>query len=190
MTDLPDHFDVALRVARVLERLGITYLVGGSLASAFAGEPRSTIDIDLVAAVEHSHIDELVADLAPDFYLDEKALRRAVEARSSTNLIHQASQIKVDIFVAGGTPLDHQQLARRRAVEPREGVLLYVHTPEDILLQKLHWFQKGGAVSDRQWRDIIAIVRTQREELDRTYLRANAPVLSVETLLDRALANG
>lgn len=182
-----DHFEVAARVAGALDRIGADYVIGGSLAAAFAGEPRSTIDVDLVAALEPAHITPLLAALSPEFYIPEAALRHAVETHGNTNLIHQASQIKVDIFVAGGTPLDRQQLARRRSVEPRPGLVLYVYTPEDILLQKLRWFRKGGQVSDRQWRDVIGIIRTQAERLDRGYLVANAAVIEVTALLERAL---
>lgn len=114
MAELPDHFDVAQRVTRVLDRLGVVYVIGGSIASAFAGEARSTIDVDLIAALELRHVEPLAAALTSEFYLDEAALRRAVDGLGSTNLIHQDSLIKVDIFVAGGTPLDQQQLARRR----------------------------------------------------------------------------
>jgi hypothetical protein len=80
---------------------------------------------------------------------------RAVRERSSTNLIHQATQLKIDLFVAGGTPLDEQQLRRRQAVEIAPGRTLHVHPPEDILLQKLRWYRKGGETSERQWRDIL-----------------------------------
>ena len=66
--------------------------------------------------------------------------------------------------------------------------MLYVHPPEDILLQKLRWYRKGGEVSDRQWRDIAAIVRVQGPRLDGTYLREGAEILGVTDLLERALA--
>jgi hypothetical protein len=186
-SEVPDHFEVAALVSRALEQIGTTCVIGGSLAAAFAGEPRSTIDVDLVAALEPRHIQPLMRSLAPQFHVPESALRHAVETRGQANLIHQASQIKVDIFVAGGTPLDQQQLARRRAVEPRPGLVVFVCTPEDILLQKLRWYRMGGEVSDRQWRDVIGIVRTQGDRLDRAYLVVNAPVLDVEHLLNRAL---
>ena len=172
--DLLDHFEVAMRVCGVLDGIGASYVIGGSLAAAFAGEPRSTVDVDLAAALKARHVARLIEGRAPEFYVPESALRNAVDARGSTNVVHQASQIKVDIFVAGGTPLDHQQ-ARRRSVEPRPGLVFYVYTPEDILLQKLRWFQKGAGVSDRQWRDIIGIIRTQGGLLDRPYLVTNAP---------------
>ena len=185
-----DPIAIALAVTRVLDDLGIVHTIGGSIASSFAGEPRSTVDIDLVAALEESHIPALISALTADFYLDDVALRRAVAGRTSTNLIHQTTQLKVDLFVAGGTPLDQQQLARRREVTVGPGRTVYVHPPEDILLQKLRWYRKGGDISDRQWRDILGIVRVQGPHLDHTYLTANAPTLGVADLLTRALREG
>lgn len=187
MTDAVDPIDTALAVGRRLDALGILYTVGGSIASSFAGEPRATIDIDIVAAIDEGHVDALVAALSPEFYVDADALRRAIQARSSANLIHQPTQLKVDLFVAGGTPLDMRQLARRLAVDLGDGRCLYVHPPEDILLQKLRWYRLGGESSDRQWRDIIAIVRVQGRRLDLPYLRESAAILAVSDLLARAL---
>jgi hypothetical protein len=138
-------------------------------------------------ALTDDHIAPLMSALVPEYYASEQALHRAVEAFGSANLIHQDTQIKVDLFVAGGTPLDAQQLARRQRVEVRPGQVIHIHPPEDILLQKLRWFRKGEGLSDRQWRDIIGIIRTQGDRLDRAYLAANAPAIEVETLLSRAL---
>jgi hypothetical protein len=188
MTEPVDPIGTALLVARHLDALGILHSVGGSIASSFAGEPRSTVDIDIVAAIEDRHVEALVVALSPEFYVEADALRRAIRTHSSANLIHQATQLKVDLFVAGGTPLDARQLARRLSVDLGEGRRLYVHPPEDILLQKLRWYRKGGEVSDRQWRDISAIVRVQAELLDRGYLRENAQVLGVSDLLERVFA--
>jgi hypothetical protein len=183
-----DPIAIALVVARAFDALGIVHTIGGSIASSIAGEPRSTLDIDVVAALGESDVRPLVAALSADFYVDDQALQRAVRERSSANVIHQATQLKVDIFVAGGTPLDEQQLRRRQAVEVAEGRTLHVHPPEDILLQKLRWYRKGGAASDRQWRDILGIIRVQAQQLDRDYLQLNAPVLDVADLLARALS--
>jgi hypothetical protein len=184
---LPDYLGTALVVVHALDRLGIANTVGGSIAASFAGEPRSTIDIDIIAAITESHVQPLVDDLAGDFYVDADALRRAVRSHATANLIHQASQLKIDLFVAGGTPLDDQQLRRRLAVDIGDGRILHVHPPEDILLQKLRWFRRGGEVSDKQWRDVLGIVRVQGSRLDRDYLRANAGVIGVADLLELAL---
>ena len=188
MSETIDPYTVALAVTSVLNALGVPHTIGGSIASSFAGEPRSTIDIDMVVAIEDRHVEAFVAALTPAFYVDADALRRAIREHSSTNLIHHSTMLKVDLFVAGGTPLDAQQLARRRTVELPGGRTMQIHPPEDILLQKLRWYRQGGNVSDRQWRDILAIVRVQGPKLDRDYLRANAPVLGVSDLLTKALA--
>jgi len=186
MTSVFDPIAIALIVAKTLEDLGVTYTVGGSIASSFAGEPRSTLDVDVVANLTESHVPGLIAALSPDFYIDEAAVRRAIRARATVNVIHQRSQLKVDLFVAGGTPLDEQQLRRRLRVDIGGGNVLHIHPPEDILLQKLRWYRKGGETSDRQWRDILAIVRVQQDRLDRAYLAANAEMIDVVDLLDRA----
>ena len=184
---LVDPLDVAMLVARTLSSHGVRHTIGGSIASSFAGEPRSTIDIDFVAAIEDADVAPLVSAFGQEFYVDEQALRGAIRRRGAVNLIHHASQVKVDIFIAGGTPLDEQQLARRLEVTLGDGRRLYVHPPEDILLQKLLWYRKGGEVSDRQWRDVLGIVRVQGERLDREYLTSNADRIGVADLLARVL---
>lgn len=182
-----DPIAVAVRVTQVLDALGILHTVGGSIAASFAGEPRSTVDIDVVAALVERDVPSLVAALTPDFYVDEDSVRRAVRNRTSVNVIDNATMLKVDFFVAGGTPIDAEQLERRLLVALGDGVVLPIHPPEDILLQKLRWFRLGGDVSDRQWRDVLGIVRVQSSRLDVAYLRRQAAVLEVSDLLERAL---
>lgn len=187
MTRADDQLAVAVRVGQALDAIGVRHTIGGSIAASVAGEPRSTVDIDFVAALTHADVAPLITALADEFYLAEEAFHRAIDTLGTANMIHQASNLKVDVFIAGGTPLDDQQLVRRQRVEVRPGQFIYIHPPEDILLQKLRWFAKGGGVSDRQWRDILGIIRTQGERLDLAYLAANAPAIEVEVVLERAL---
>lgn len=187
MTARVDPIETALAVSRILSNLGIAHTIGGSIAASFAGEPRSSIDVDFVAAIRDEHVPALVAAFSPAFYVEEEALRRAVRTRGTANLIEQQTQLKVDLFVAGGTPLDEQQLRRRHEVNLGAGRIIHVHPPEDILLQKLRWYRLGGEQSERQWRDILGIIRVQGARLDRDYLFENAPALEVSDLLARAL---
>lgn len=182
-----DPLKVAGLIAAVLESLGIAYSIGGSLAGSFAGEPRATLDIDMVIDLDNARVPALVAALESEFYIEEQAVRRAVQQRSSVNAIHHSTSVKVDFFVAGGTALDVDLLLRRIPVSVVEGERLWVHSPEDILLQKLRWFRRGGSTSDRQWRDVLGIVRTQGTRLDRRYLETGASRLGVTDLLERAL---
>lgn len=180
-------FDVTVRVVTALEAIGVTYSVGGPLASSISGEPRASIDADIVVDMTMNGIARFIEALGGDFYADRSAIERAVAARTTVNLIHRPTGVKIDLFMAG-TPLEKLQLERRRSVlvpssPPRT---LYVHTAEDILLQKLAWFRQGGEVSDRQWRDALGVVAVQGPRLDRDYLRRTAPVAGVADLLTRA----
>jgi len=181
---------ITLLVARTLERLGIRYAVGGSLASSLHGVMRSTLDVDIVAEMTPGHIPPLVAALSGEFYADAEMMRDAIQHHGCFNLIHFETAFKVDIFVRKPRAFDGMQLERRRAsviaTEPDESV--YVISPEDTILAKLEWYRMGGEVSGRQWRDILGVLKTRAGELDLAYLRQWALTLNVGDLLERALA--
>lgn len=180
---------ITLLVTETLERLGIPYAVGGSLASSLHGVMRSTLDVDILADMQPEHIQPLVQALSKEFYADDEMMRDAIEHQSSFNLIHYETAFKVDVFIRKSRLFDQMQLNRRRlsiiANDPEESV--YVTSPEDIILAKLEWYRMGGEVSDRQWRDIIGVLKTRAGELDLAYLRTWAAELHVSDLLERAL---
>ncbi len=180
---------VTLLVTHALEQIGILYAVGGSLASSVHGVMRSTLDVDIVADMRLEHIPALVATLSKEFYADDEMMKDAINHHSSFNLVHYETAFKVDIFIRKPRSFDEMQLARRKksviATDPEESV--YVVSPEDVILSKLEWYRMGGEVSDRQWRDILGVLKTRAGELDLGYFREWATELKVTDLLDRAL---
>jgi len=187
--ELAEALAVTFTVARVLDDLGIPYLLGGSLASSLHGIPRSTEDADLVADLRPEHIDPLVAALRPSFYIDDERVADAIRRRASFNIIHLSTMIKVDLFVLKGDPLSRQEMDRRQRIQisGAEGMQLPVATAEDIILQKLAWFRLGGGVSERQWNDLLGVLKVRKGGLDLPYLERWAAELEVGDLLSRAL---
>jgi hypothetical protein len=187
----PDLLAAALPVIDALEALGVAYHIGGSVASSAQGVARATLDVDIVAALQLQHARPLAQRLAGAFYVDEDMIREAIVHSSCFNVIHLETMLKVDLFVLSARPYDRQAFARRQpdtleeAPDARE---VFLCTPEDTVLNKLEWFRMGGEVSERQWRDVIGVLRVQQGHLDEHYLRRWAADLGLTDLLERALA--
>ncbi|HEU4558455.1 MAG TPA: hypothetical protein VFS20_11420, partial [Longimicrobium sp.] len=173
----------------ILEKLDVPYLVGGSLASSLHGEPRATQDVDIVADLKLEHVEPFVSALRDRFYVDDLAVRDAVKRRSTFNVIHLETMFKVDVFVAGNQRSTRRELERRQLytldVQPPEAIS--VASPEDIIVQKLHWYRLGDHVSDRQWRDAMSVLKIRNRKLDLDYMRELASEMGVDDLLVRAL---
>ncbi len=175
-------------VAAIFDRLGIAYMVGGSVASGIHGVYRYTNDIDFVADIPEEKVTALAATLN-GFYADEEMILDAVETNSSFSIIHLEWMIKVDVFIKAHDGWT-DELWRRRQLIPVsvDGTLkAYLPSPEDAILQKLRWFEMGGGVSDRQWSDILGMLRVQEDRLDSDYLRKWARRLSLSEYLDNAI---
>lgn len=167
------EIDVALALGRHFDDLGVIWVVGGSVASSLLGEPRATADVDLVADLRIAHIEPLCARLAGGYYVDEDTMRWAVAERRMFNTIQLASMIKADVYCSKGDALGRGQLERRIVISTPNGPIP-VTSAEDIILQKLLWFVEGGQVSDRQWRDLIGVVRVHEAKLDLAYVEERA----------------
>jgi len=180
---------ITLRVIQEFDKLNVAYFIGGSLASALYGEPRASVDADLVADLKIEHAVPFVRALSNEFYIAQEMVLDAIREQRSFNLIHLTTGFKVDVFVRKKRAFDDSQFARRArhivATDPERTA--YIATVEDTILAKLEWYKIGGGVSERQWRDILGILKTQGGALDQTYLRRMASQMQVSDLLERAV---
>lgn len=184
-----EAFEASLAVIRALEKWKIDYLVGGSLASSYHGMPRATNDADLIADLKLAHVPLLATELRGRFYHDEDRMRDAVRRRSSFNVIFLKTMFKVDVFVLKDDPLSRLEMRRRQRVvlDEASGEAFDVASAEDTVLQKLAWYREGGETSDRQWHDLLGVLKVRRQDLDLDYVRHWSAHLDVRDLLDRAL---
>jgi hypothetical protein len=186
--ELPASLAIVLGVIDLLENLNIRYHLGGSFASAIHGVPRQTMDADMVVDLDAARVATLVDGLKSDFYVDPEVAADAVSRRGSFNAIHLGSGFKVDFFVKGNSDFDELELDRSElyqiVADPPRSV--YVKTAEDTVLRKLQWYVDGGGVSDRQWRDVLGVLLTGGDDLDRGYLQTWADRLGLGEVLNRA----
>jgi len=165
-----------------LEALQVRYYIGGSVAAMVWSRPRLTQDTDLIVDLALDQVAALVARLEAEYYVDPEAVREAIQRRAAFNAIHFPTGLKLDIYIPAQTAWTAVNFAH--AVATPAGV---VASPANTVLQKLRWYRMGGEVSERQWRDLVAVLHAQGAGLDRTYLQHWAGQLGVADLLQRAL---
>lgn len=184
-----EPIEVTFKVTEVLEALSVPYLIGGSLASTLYGMVRTTQDSDIVADMRQEHLQPFVAALQDEFYVDDEMIAEALQRHSSFNIIHRETMFKVDVFVPWPRPFLQSQLARaqKQTFVFETEISAKFASPEDTILAKLEWYRIGGEVSERQWRDILGVLKTRANALDFDYLRKWASELRVKDLLERAL---
>ncbi|VXD16797.1 hypothetical protein [Planktothrix paucivesiculata] len=185
---IEDPLEIASRMAILFETLNIPYLVGGSVASSLLGESRSTQDIDLVISISLSKAQQLIQAMEREFYISESAVIEAVTEKRSFNVIHLTSLEKIDIFVIGDDAFSRSKMNRRQLYkidESEKGI--YIYSAEDIILQKLYWYLLSATESQKQWRDVLGVLKVQGERLDFNYLNQWAEILQVQSLLELAL---
>lgn len=191
---IQDPISLARKIADILEPLNIPYVVGGSVASSLLGESRATQDLDLVIDVNATQAQQLLAAWEGEFYIsEESAVSEALvstDASKSFNVIYLASMEKADIFVSkGDDPFSRSKMNRRQLHvtdgDPTKGI--YIYSPEDIILQKLRWYRMTRRESEKQWRDVLGVLKIQGEILDFDYLWHWAEPLAIVEELGRSL---
>lgn len=187
---LEDPLWLAVKIAQIFDRLAISYYVGGSVASSLQGEIRATEDLDLVADLTRSQADSLINEMSEEFYISDVAVNDALSGRTSSfNTIHQATIEKADIFILKNDAFSRSKMSRRLLYMSQDvtNAAFYICSPEDIILQKLLWFTMTNNESQKQWRDILGVMKLQGETLDFGYLWQWADTIGVAEFLQKAL---
>ncbi len=174
-------------VVRILEQANLRYMLVGSYASGFWGEPRTTYDVDIVIALSPDNVPTIEAVFPSDgFYLSVEAALEAVQTGGQFNVIHPSSGNKIDFMIQSPTEWGRQQLGRRLRIEFEEGFHCYIGSPDDIILSKLLYFREGQ--STKHLRDIAGMLRVSPDEIDRLYIATWAQKLGVLDIWQAILA--
>lgn len=157
---------------RKLNQLDLRYMVSGSVAAIFYGEPRLTNDVDVIVFMKREDLSRVEKAFPPEeFYcppVDVMRLEVERDQRGHFNLIHHETGFKADIYVSGSDPLHAWGLANARAVNIENDVV-QLAPPEYVIIRKLQFFREGK--SQKHLRDIHRMLEGLGESWDRGQLQ-------------------
>jgi hypothetical protein len=185
----PDLIAAIEPLTKAFKKLGVSYYIGGSIASSAYGFARATLDVDMVSDLKIEKVSSLIEMLKSDYYIDKEMVINAIKRGSSFNIIHLNTMIKLDIFLQKNTSYSREAFKRKRKEildEERKDIEIYLASCEDIILNKLEWFLLGGKASERQWKDVLGVIKVQGDLLDKEYLSHWAKELGLTELLEKA----
>jgi hypothetical protein len=182
---MTDQLDILALVTSRLDAAGIAYMVTGSMAAGYYGQPRMTRDVDLVVEFHQGDPERLEAMFSQAFLLSADTIRTAMSRGTMCNAIHREALVKVDFVIRKSEPFRIEEFARRRRVEV-DGHPMWIVSPEDLVLSKLAWARDTR--SDVQVRDVRAVIAAQRVRLDWEYVERWAGVLGIGADLEAVRA--
>jgi len=181
-----NEIQIITMVAKRLDEAKIPYYIGGGIASINYGEPRLTNDADIVIRIVPFQIHKFVQAFENDFVVSADAIQDALNRRYAFNIIHIETAFKIDFYpTTDDDEMEISAFARRQQINIGDGEI-WMASAEDVILAKLHWFRKGGEVSEKQWRDVLGVLKVQGERLDFAYLESMTGRFGLADLLKRA----
>jgi hypothetical protein len=166
--------------AKFFESQQIPYRVVGSMASMAYGEPRMTIDVDIVAELHSGHVAAIIAAFpAPEYYVSESAAIDAIRRTSQFNVIHIPSGLKVDVIVPEKSDHSVCEQSRVRRLSDQNEFSAWYAAPEDVILNKLRFLKLSGGQSQKHVRDIGGMLKISEDQIDRNYIQTWAEKLNV-----------
>ena len=160
--------ELCLLFLRPLNRLGVRYIISGSVAAILYGEPRLTHDVDLVVFLRSEDVSRLLEVFpSPEFYVPPPEIIHSEIARDQRghfNVIHADTGFKADFYPAGREELHAWAFRHARRMEYR-GEPVVVAPPEYVIVRKLEYFREGG--SEKHLRDTRSMLAVSGDQIDR-----------------------
>lgn len=179
MTQNPQReWRTLLEVLDFLDRGQIPYMLTGSMAKSFYSDPRMTRDIDIVLELDYPSIDHMVSTFEKSFYVDRGMIEEALENSSMFNVVHNQLQVKVDFIIRKNETYRKTEFERRRSFI-LEGRKVWVTSPEDLVISKLHWAK--DSLSEMQLSDVRDLLRSVKT-LDYAYLESWMDLLGLREI--------
>jgi len=183
---IQDSIALAGELHQLLTSINIPYYVSGGVASSIHGEPRSSRDLDLVIEIQLDQIDLLVDILKTGYYFLYGGVEGIKLGRERMlNITHTEAIANADLYITDTSPFAISQMQRRLLLDLEGIPKFWLASPEDIILQKLRWGK--DTQSEKQWRDVLGILKLQASSLDQKYLAQWAKHLDLSETLTNAL---
>lgn len=165
-----DPTAIAALLAQILNTANIPYYITGGVAAIAHGEPRATIDLDVVISIDLADLPTLAANFeAQGFYV--AGLTDVLEGSlRCLNITHLETIENIDLMISGQEEYDLIKFDRKRLYTLPGSGEVAIASPEDVIISKLIWRRESQ--SDKQWRDILGVLKVQQEKLDFAYLQS------------------
>jgi len=184
---IQDSITLAGELHQIFESMKIAYYVSGGVAASLHGEPRSTRDLDLVIEIQPEAIDLLVTTLEQARYYCPAGAVEGLKQRKENvlNITNTETIANADIYISDVSAFSSSQMERRQLIDTEGMPKFWVASAEDTILQKLRWGKTSQ--SEKQWRDVLGILKLQAENLDYGYLAQWAESLDLIDDFSQAL---
>jgi hypothetical protein len=171
---------VFARIIDILEKLKIPYMIGGSVASIAYGEPRMTLDMDLVVDLGEKQAGELAASFGTEYYADLDSMLEAVKMKSHFNIIQSELGVKIDFYILKDDEFSQKEFERRRKEFLDAEKQAIFASPEDIIIKKMEWYKWGE--SRKHLDDIRGMLKLSEDKLDLNYIEKWAAKLNLQDI--------
>ncbi len=173
--------DVLGDFAKRLEKIGVEYMLTGSMALVHYAIPRATVDIDIVVNLLPEILEKFVKEFDGDYYIPLRSAKDAVSRKWMFNVLNQETVIKVDCIILKNDEFQKLVFSRRKKVDYEGGFEVWIIMKEDLILSKLIWAKKSN--SERQMLDVASIIRNG---FDEKYVREWLEKLNLTELFEKS----